>query len=128
MTQTKVSIAPILTEEDYHIAHDRLQEIFQAEEGTPEYAEARILGVLVDDYEQQHYPIETLDPITLIRTQMERRGMKQKDLEGIIGGKSLVSQVLNRRRALTVGMIREFEQLLGLPASLLIQEYELVAS
>jgi HTH-type transcriptional regulator/antitoxin HigA len=81
---------------------------------------------LIEDYENKHYPIEAPDPIEAIKIRMEEMNLKQKDLIGVIGGKSRVSEVLNKRKKLTVDMIRELEQMLYLSASLLVSPYALV--
>ena len=85
----------IKTDSEYQEALNRLEEIFHAKIGTPESDEADILGLLVDEYEKNHYPIDAPDAIEAIKIRMEEMGLKQKDLVGIIGGKSRVSEILN---------------------------------
>ena len=100
-----------------------MEEIFDAKIGTIESDEADILGLLIDDYEKKHYPIEAPDPIEAIKIRMEEMNLKQVDLVDAIGGKSRVSEVLNRKRKLTVKMIRKLNKKLNLSAELLIGEY-----
>ncbi|MCX6234804.1 MAG: transcriptional regulator [Bacteroidetes bacterium] len=120
-----MEIKPIKTEADYRKALKRLNEIFDAAIGTPESDEADILGLLIDEFEKKHYPIETPDPIEAIKIRMEELQLKQVDLVNEIGGKSRVSEVLNRKRKLTVEMIRKLTNKLNLSADLLINDYQL---
>jgi HTH-type transcriptional regulator/antitoxin HigA len=120
-----MEINPIKTEADYRKALKRLNEIFDAAIGTPESDEADILGLLIDEFEKKHYPIETPDPIEAIKIRMEELQLKQVDLVNEIGGKSRVSEVLNRKRKLTVEMIRKLTNKLNLSADLLINDYQL---
>jgi HTH-type transcriptional regulator/antitoxin HigA len=121
-----MDIRPIKTEADYRDALKRLEVIFDAELGTPESDELDILGLMVDDYENKHYPIDAPDPIEAIKIRMEELDLKQVDLINEIGGKSRVSEILNRKRRLTVDMIRRLANKLNLSASLLIKDYNLV--
>ncbi len=121
-----MDIKPIKTEADYNEALKRLEVIFDAELDTPESDELEILGLMVDDYENKHYPIDAPDPIEAIKIRMEELGLKQVDLINEIGGKSRVSEILNRKRRLTVDMIRRLANKLNLSASLLIKDYNLV--
>ncbi len=100
-----------------------MEVIFDAKQGTSESDEAGILGLLIDEYEKNHYPIEIPDPIEAIKIRMEEMQLKQVDLIGVIGGKSRVSEVLNRKRKLTVEMIRNLTAKLNLSPALLIEEY-----
>jgi len=121
-----MKIRPIKTEEDYNIALKRLEDIFDAKIGTPESDELEILGLIVDDYENKHYPIEAPDPIEAIKIRMEELHLKQVDLIPEIGGKSRVSEILNRKRRLTVEMIRKLVTRLNLSSNLLIKDYQLI--
>ncbi len=121
-----MELKPIKTEEDYTLALLRLEEIFDAQLGTKESDELEILGLMVDDYENKHYPIEAPDPIEAIKIRMEEMQLKQIDLIPEIGGKSRVSEILNRKRRLTVEMIRKLAVRLNLSANLLIKEYQLL--
>ncbi|WP_194973650.1 helix-turn-helix domain-containing protein [Aquiflexum lacus] len=119
-------ITPIKSESDYRNALKRMEVIFDAAIGTPESDEADILGLMIDEYEKKYYPIETPDPIEAIKIRMEEMQLKQVDLVDEIGGKSRVSEVLNRKRKLTVEMIRNLTRRLNLSPGLLINDYELV--
>ena len=121
-----MNIKPIRTESDYRLTLHRLELIFDAEIGTPDSDEADILGLMVDEYEKKHYPIDAPDPIEAIKIRMEEMQLKQLDLVDAIGGKSRVSEILNRKRKLTVDMIRNLTQKLNLSPELLIGDYQLV--
>ena len=120
-----MEIKPIKTETDYTQALKRLVTIFSAEIGTTESDEADMLGLLIDEYEKKHYPIEAPDPIEAIKIRMEEMHLKQIDLVNEIGGKSRVSEILNRKRKLTVEMIRKLTTRLNLSPELLINDYQL---
>lgn len=116
----------IKTEEDYQKALDRLEVIFDAKIGTAESDEADVLGLLIDEYEKKNFPIDAPDPIEAIKIRMEEMNLKQKDLIGIIGGKSRVSEILNRKKKLTVDMIRTLASRLNLSVQILINDYKLL--
>jgi HTH-type transcriptional regulator/antitoxin HigA len=120
-----MKIKPVKSETDYRLALKRLEEIFDAPVGTSESDEADILGLMVDEYEKRHYPIEAPDPIEAIKIRMEELQLKQVDLTDAIGGKSRVSEILNRKRKLTLEMIRNLTKRLGLSPDLLIRDYQL---
>jgi|SRR5690606_33752740 len=120
-----MNIKPLKSEKDYENALERLDVIFDAPIDTPEGDEAEILSLLIENYENLHYPIEAPDPIEAIKIRMEELNLKQKDLVGLIGGKSRVSEVLNKRKKLTVDMIRELEKALHISASVLVGNYPL---
>ena len=127
-TQSKkeiMTIKPIKTESDYRRALKRLDEIFEAHPETAESDEADILALLVDDFEKKYYPIEAPDPIEAIKIRMQELHLKQSDLVDEIGGKSRVSDILNRKRKLTVEMIRKLTNKLNLSAELLIIDYQI---
>ena len=123
-----MNIKPIKTGPDYRLALKRLEDIFDAPIGTPESDEADILGLMVDDYEKRHYPIEAPDPIEAIKIRMEEMHLKQIDLVDVIGGKSRVSEILNRKRKLTVEMIRKITTKLNISPGVLITDYPLTRS
>lgn len=123
--QTQFNMKLITTEKEYNKALQRLDEIFDAKPKTKEGQEAELLALLIEEYEEKYYKIEAPDPITAIRIRMEEMEMKQKDLVGIIGSKGIVSEVLNKKRKLTVNMIRNLSNKLKIAAQILIQEYEL---
>ena len=120
-----MKIKPIKNEQDYENALERLEIIFDAKPNTKEGDEAEILSMLIDNYENQYYPIEAPDPIEAIKIRMEEMNLKQKDLIGVIGGKSRVSEILNKKKKLTVDMIRELERILHISASVLVNNYQL---
>lgn len=121
-----MDIKLIKTESDYQMTLRKLEEIFDAPIGTPESDKADILGILIDEYEKKHYPIDAPDPIEAIKIRMEEMQLKQVDLISEIGGKSRVSEILNRKRRLTVDMIRKLASRLNLSAGLLIKDYKLI--
>ena len=120
-----MELKPIKTEKDYEKALKRLEVIFDAPANTKDGDEAEILSMLIENFENEHYPIEAPDPIEAIKIRMEELNLKQKDLVGIVGGKSRVSEILNRKKRLTVDMIRELEQMLHIPAPVLVNNYQL---
>ena len=120
-----MEIKPIKSEKDYQHALERLELIFDASPDSKEGDEAEILSMLVENYENKFYPIEAPDPIEAIKIRMEEMNLKQKDLIGVIGGKSRVSEILNKKKKLTVEMIRELEQILHISASVLVSNYQL---
>lgn len=120
-----MNIKPLKTEQDYEKALERLEVIFDAPANSQEGDEAEILSMLIDNYENEHYPIEAPDPIEAIKIRMEEMNLKQKDLVGVIGGKSRVSEILNKKKRLTVDMIRELERILHISASVLVTNYQL---
>ena len=121
-----MDLKPIKNEKDYRNALERLEIIFDAPIDTKEGDEAEILSLMIENYENEHYPIEAPDPIEAIKIRMEELNLRQKDLVGIIGGKSRVSEILNRKKKLTVEMIRELERMLQISASVLVNNYQLV--
>jgi len=120
-----MEIKPIKTAKDYEKALKRLEVIFDAEPNSKEGDEAEILSLLIENYENQYYPIDAPDPIEAIKIRMEEMNLRQKDLVGVIGGKSRVSEILNKRKKLTVEMIRKLEEMLHLSASILVNNYKL---
>lgn len=122
-----MNIKLIKTESDYRKALSRLDEIFDTAIGTEESDEADILAILIDDYEKKHYPIDAPDPIEAIKIRMQEMQLRQIDLVDEIGGKSRVSEVLNKKRKLTVDMIRRLTNKLNLSAELLISDYQITA-
>lgn len=118
-----MEIKAIKTEEDYNQALKRLEEIFHVSSDTKEGDEAEVLSILIEKYEDEHYPIGAPDPIEAIKFRMEQLGMSQKDLAQILGYKSRVSEILNRKRKLTLKMIRNLHAKLNIPYESLISEY-----
>jgi HTH-type transcriptional regulator/antitoxin HigA len=121
-----MNIKPIKTDSDYKEALKRMEQIFDAKMGSKESDEADILGLLIDEYENKIFPIEAPDPIVAIKIRMEELNLKQVDLVEIIGGKSRVSEILNRKRKLTLEMIRNLNQKLNLSPAILISDYQLL--
>ena len=122
-----MEIISIQSEEDYRKALKKAAEIWDAEPGTPEADELERLLPLIEDYEEAHYPIDPPDPIEAIKVRMEELGLNRKDLEPCIGSRGRVSDILNRRRPLTLPMIRKLSETLGLPGDVLIAHYPLNA-
>lgn len=118
-----MKIAPIRNEKDYQKALDRLEEIFDSKKGTDEGDELEILSILIDRYENESFPIGMPDPIEAIKFRMEQMGMKQKDLAKVVGFKSRVSEILSKKRKLTLGMIRKINSTLHIPTDVLVQDY-----
>jgi HTH-type transcriptional regulator/antitoxin HigA len=118
-----MTIKPIKTKKDYQAAMNRLEAIFDAQPGTPEGDELEVLGILIDKYEHEHYPIAYPDPIEAIKFRMEQMGYNQSDLAKVVGLKSRASEILNKKRKLTLDMIRQLHQALGIPTNVLIQSY-----
>ena len=117
------NIKPIHTEKDYNQALTRIDEIFDAKPGTIHADELEILSLLVDNYEEEHFPIDLPDPIEVLRFKMDQLGLKQKDLVKTIGFKGRVSDILSKKRKLSLPMIRRISSKLSIPASLLVKEY-----
>lgn len=122
-TKFKMKIKPIKNEKDYQNALARLEVIFDAKKGTEEGDELEILSIIIDNYEKENFPIEMPDPIAAINFRMEQMGLKQKDLVEMIGFKSRVSEVMNKKRKLTLEMIRKLSVNLKIPTDVLIQDY-----
>ena len=115
----------IKTEQEYNVALARIEQIFDSKPNTAEGQEAELLALLIEEYEDEHYKIEFPDPIEAIRVRMEEMELKQKDLIGIVGSKGIVSEVLNKKRKLTVKMIRKLSKKLKIAANVLIQDYQI---
>jgi HTH-type transcriptional regulator/antitoxin HigA len=120
-----MEIRPIRTEQQHQAALRRLEEIWEAEPGTPESDELDVLSVLVEAYEDEHYPIDPPDPIEAIKFRMDQMGLTRRDLEPYIGSRSKVSEILSRKRKLSLDMIRNLNEKLGIPAEILIARYPL---
>ncbi|MBA5791718.1 helix-turn-helix domain-containing protein [Flavobacterium sp. xlx-214] len=118
-----MKLRPIKTEQDYQAALERLEAIFDALPGTEESDELEILGMLIEKYEKEHFPIDLPDPIEAIKFRMEQMGYTQNDLAEMIGLKSRASEILNRKRKLSLEMIRLLTQKLHIPSEVLIQAY-----
>ena len=110
-----MNIKPIRNDADLRAAFVRLESIFQAPEGSPEADEMEVLVALVEAYENKHYPIGPADPIEAIKFRMEQQGLATKDLEPFIGSSGRVSEVLNRKRALSLRMVKRLHDGLKIP-------------
>ena len=119
-----MEMRPIRTQTDYQEALQEIERLFDATPNTPEYDRLDILSTLVEVYEQTHFPIELPDPIEAIQYYLDTRGWSRRDLEPCLGSRARVSEVLSRKRSLSLEMIRKLNQELGIPAEILIQPYE----
>jgi HTH-type transcriptional regulator/antitoxin HigA len=118
-----MKIKPVKTEHDYLDALKRLEVIFDAMPNTAEGDELEVLGLLIDNYEKTHFPIELPDPIEAIKFRMEQLNYNNNDLAHIIGLKSRVSEILNKKRKLSINMIRKLHEALQISTDVLVQEY-----
>ncbi|MEO6549968.1 MAG: helix-turn-helix domain-containing protein [Ferruginibacter sp.] len=118
-----MTIKPIKTKKDYQQALARLELIFDARKGTTKGDELEILGMLVDNYEHENFPVGFPDPIEAIKFRMEQLGYTQSDLAKVVGLKSRASEILNRKRKLSLEMIRQIHDRLNIPTEVLIQAY-----
>ena len=118
-----MDIRPIKTDEDYQIALAEIEQLFSSTPGTVEGDRLEVLMTLVEAYEDEHYDIPVPDPIEAIHYYMDSRGLSRKDLEPYIGSRARVSEVLNRKRPLTLSMIRNLNAALGISADILITPY-----
>ena len=118
----EVTVRSIQNEDDYDAALADVDALMDAEPGTPEGARLDVLVTLIEAYEARHWPIDTPDPIEAIRVRMEQKNLRPRDLQSMVGSRGRVSEILSRRRALTLPMIRKLSRGLDLPADVLIQE------
>lgn len=114
-------VKPIRSEADYEEALTEVERLWDARSGTPEGDRLDVLATLIDAYESAHHPIDPPDPIEAIKFRMEQQGLTRKDLEGILGTRTRVAEVLNRRRGLSINMIRRLHDKLGISAEVLIR-------
>lgn len=114
-------LRPIRTEADHEEAIAEVERLWGSPSGTPEGDRLDILATLIDVYEAKQHPIDPPDPIEAIRFRMEQQGLTRKDLEPIFGSRNRTSEVLNRRRSLSIEMIRKLHAQLGIPADVLIR-------
>lgn len=122
-----MNVKPIRTEDDYQAALAAIDQLMDAKPDTPEGDHLDVLATLVEAWEEKHYPIEEPDPIEAIRHRMDALGLDRKALEPLIGGRSRVSEVLSRKRPLSLTMIRRLSETLRIPAGALIRSYETVS-
>src|SRR5262245_44463716 len=116
-----LKIRPIKTEADYDAALARAEALMDAKAGTREADEFDVLTTLIEAYEDKHYPMDLPDPIEAIKFRMEQQGLTRKDLEPLIGSRTRVAEVLNRKRNLSIAMIRRLNAALGISAEVLMQ-------
>ena len=114
-------VKPIRTADDYEAALEQVAELWGSASGTAAGDRLDVLATLIDAYEVQRYPMDPPDPVEAIKFRMEQQGMTRKDLEGVIGTRTRIAEVLNRRRSLSIGMIRRLHEKLGISAEVLIQ-------
>ncbi|HUX67806.1 MAG TPA: helix-turn-helix domain-containing protein [Terriglobales bacterium] len=114
-------LKPIRTEADYEEALSEVGRLWGATSGTPKGDRLDVLATLVDAYEVEHFPMDPPDPVEAIKFRMEQQGLSRKDLEPLIGTRTRVAEVLNRKRGLSIGMIRRLHEQLGISAEVLIQ-------
>jgi HTH-type transcriptional regulator/antitoxin HigA len=119
-----MTIKPIKTKKDYQNALERLETIFDAKKGSPEGDELEVLGILIEKYEDEHFPVGFPDPIEAIKFRMEQLGYNQTDLAKVVGLKSRASEILSKKRKLTLEMIRLLHDNLRIPTEVLIQTYK----
>jgi HTH-type transcriptional regulator/antitoxin HigA len=118
-----MEIKIVKTEQDYREALERLEIIFDAKKGSKEGDELDVLGLLIDLYEKEHFPVEMPDPIEAIKFRMEQLGYNQQDLTSVVGLKSRASEILSKKRKLSLEMIRQLHEKLNIPTDVLIQAY-----
>ncbi|OAQ38552.1 DNA-binding protein [Pedobacter psychrophilus] len=118
-----MTIKPIKSESDYKAALERLEIIFDADLNTPEGDELEILSILIENYEDVNFPIDLPDPIEALKFRMEQMGYTPNDLVKVIGLKSRVSEILNKKRKLSLNMIRKLHDQLQIPTEVLVQAY-----
>ena len=116
-----MEIKSIKTEADYQTAMKEIERLFDAASDTPEGDRLEVLTTLVEAYEEKHYAIPLPDPVEAIQYYMESRGLTRRDLESYIGSRGRVSEIMNRKRSLSIKMIRRLHAGLGIPAEVLIQ-------
>jgi HTH-type transcriptional regulator / antitoxin HigA len=114
-------IKPIRSKRDYEAALKEVERLWGAKAGTREGDRLDVLATLIEAFEEEHFPIDPPDPIEAIRFRMEQQGLTRRDLEGIIGTRTRIAEVLNRKRGLSIAMIRRLNQRLGIAADVLIR-------
>jgi len=120
-----MNIKPIKTKQDYENALKRVEELLDATVDSKEFDELEILSTLIEAYEAKNYKIDAPDPIEAIKFRMEQEGLKQKDIANLFGNKVRVSEVLNKKRKLTLNMIRNIHESLKIPYDSLLKNYDI---
>jgi HTH-type transcriptional regulator/antitoxin HigA len=118
-----MNIKPIKNKSDYQNALKRLDVLMDAKKGTLAFDELEILSILIEQYESEHFPVETPDPIEALKFYMEQNNLTNKDLEDVIGSKGRVSNILNKKRPLSINMLRAISTKFSIPAEILIKKY-----
>ncbi len=118
-----MEISPIKTEKDYEAALEEIEKLMDAAPGSPEGDRLEILSILAEDYEEKIFPIEAPDPVAAILHEIESQDISKKDLEKYIGSRARVSEVLDRKRPLSLIMIRKLNAGPGISADILIRDY-----
>ncbi len=116
-----LELKPIRTKADYKVALAELEELWGASSGTPRGDRLDVLATLIDSYEAARFPVDLPDPVDAIKFRMEQQGLTRRDLEELIGTRTRISEVLNRKRPLSIKMIRRLHERLGIPAEVLIR-------
>ena len=114
-------VKPIRSRRDYEAALDEVGRLWGARAGTRDGDRLDVLATLIDAYEAEHYPMDPPDPIEAIKFRMEQQGLTRRDLEEIIGTRTRIAEILNRKRGLSIAMIRRLHERLGIPAEVLIR-------
>lgn len=117
----KNNVKPVRTRKDHEAALAEVERLWGAKLGTPEGDRLDVLATLIDAYEAARFPIDPPDPVEAIKFRMEQQGLTRKDLQPLIGTRTRVAEVLNRKRNLSIGMIRRLHQALGISAEVLIR-------
>ncbi|MBL4630540.1 MAG: DNA-binding protein [Paraglaciecola sp.] len=120
-----MNINPIKNKQDYTNALNRIEALWEAQPHTPEGDEFEVLVTLIHVYESEHYPIDAPDPVEAIKFRMEQQGLKDIDLIPMLGQRSRVSEILNRKRKLSITMIRKLNEMLKIPLDSLTKDYDL---
>jgi HTH-type transcriptional regulator/antitoxin HigA len=118
-----MKIRPINTKKDYEMALERLSKIFDSKKGSPNGDELEVLSILIENYEDQHFKIDLPDPIEAIKFRMEQMNYSQQDLAEVIGLKSRASEILNKKRKLSLEMIRQLHDKMKISTDVLVQAY-----
>jgi len=119
--QTTYAIKPIKTEADYEAAMEQLEEFWDAKPGTPEADQLEVLGILIDQYETQQFPIAAPDAVEAVLFYMEQNGLDRAELGKLLGSRSRASEFLNHKTSLSLTQIRKLNEAWGIPADVLIQ-------
>ncbi len=123
-----MEIKPVKTDKDYSEALQEVEKLMNATPDSPEGDRLEILVTLIESYEEKNYPIPPPDPVGAILHQMESQGLSRRDLEPLLGSRARVSEILNKKRSLSLNMIRKLQKKLGISAEILIRPYKLQAN